>query len=130
MGARRRLERLEASASKGLAHEIPLEVLILLKAVAGHQARKRGEDPPDYTQEEIETLRQDDLEAVAGLGTVGRLRNSAGWTSPEALEHLEAWEEDARRRLASAEGLPPERWGEVWGADEETEDDEDGGIER
>jgi hypothetical protein len=25
---------------------------------------------------------------------------------------LDEWEEDARRRLAEAEGLPPERWGE------------------
>jgi hypothetical protein len=37
----------------------------------------------------------------------------------EAQQALNEWEEEARRRLAEAEGLPPGRWGEVWGSKDE-----------
>ncbi len=73
---------------------------LYLKAVERYRARERGEELPAYTQEELEALREHDLENVAGGGAVGQLRASAGWKSPEGRELLDAWEEAARRRLA------------------------------
>ncbi len=102
MSLERRLSDLEAGSS-GAEWEIPIEVRILLKAVAGHRARERGEKPPTYTQEELEAMREEDLEVISGGGVVGILRDSAGWTSPESLEILDSWEEGARRRLERAD---------------------------
>ena len=102
MSLERRLSDLEARSS-GAHWEIPIEVRILLKAVAGHRARERGEQPPAYTQEELEAMREEDLEVISGGSVVGILRNSAGWSSPESLEILDSWEEGARRRLERLE---------------------------
>ncbi len=107
----------DAAASRW---EIPIEVQTLLKAQERHRAREEGEEPPPYSPEEIADLRQSDIETVAGS-----LRDDVGWQSPEARALLDEWEEDARRRLDRAEGLPPERWGEVWGEDEEETDEEE-----
>jgi hypothetical protein len=87
--------------------------------IARCQARTEGKEPPSYTQEEIEERRRQDLETVAGNGAEASLRASIGWQSPEAQQRLDEWEEDARRRVEKAKDLPPERWGEVWGVDEE-----------
>ncbi len=101
MGARRRLERLEAARGAGeTPYEVPLPTRLYLKAVERHRARENGEEPPAYTQEELEALREHDLEAVAGGGAVGSMRPSVGWKSPEGRELLDAWEEAARQRLA------------------------------
>ncbi len=108
MGARRRLERLEAARGAEKApYEVPLPTRLYLKAVARHQARERGDDPPAYTQEELEALHADDLETVAGGGAVGSMRASAGWKSPEGRELLDAWEEAARQRLARVNNGSP-----------------------
>jgi hypothetical protein len=104
--------RMETEARRG---ETTLEVRVLLKAVARHQAREEGKEPPPYTQEEIEEMRRDDLEIAAGGGVVGWLREGAGWRSEEARTKLDEWEQDAYRRLEQAQNLPPERWSEVWG---------------
>ena len=87
--------------------------------IARHRARIEGEEPPPYTQEEIEERRRWDLEAAVGRGTEAHYRNSPGWQSPEAQQMLGEWEEEARKRVEKARELPPERWGEVWGVDEE-----------
>ncbi len=102
MSTGRRLERLEARAS-GEQRETPVEARILLKAVARHQARERGEEPPPYTRAELEEMYREDLETIAGAGVVGQLRSSVGWQSPDALDRLDQWEEDARRRLERIE---------------------------
>lgn len=105
----RRLLRLEGHATPHRTPEVPVEVRIQLKAVERHQARERGEEPSAYTQEEIEAMREEDLEVIGGGGVVGILRDSAGWTSPESLEILDSWEEGARRRLERLEdGESPE----------------------
>jgi hypothetical protein len=107
--------RMETEARRG---ETPLELCVFLKAVAHHQARGEGKEPPPYTQEEIEQMRRDDLEIAAGGGVVGWLRESGGWQSTEGRAKLKEWEEAAHWRLEQAENLPPERWGEVWGVDD------------
>ena len=118
MGLEDRLKRLEDKAPTNSEWVIPIEVRILTKAVARHHALEDGREPLPYTSEEIAELRRDDLEIVAGAGVVGECRNSKGWESAEARGLLALWEEDARRRVALGKDLPPERWHEVWGADE------------
>ncbi len=101
MGARRRLERLEAArGTRKAPYEVPMTTRLYLKAVERYRARENGEDPPAYAQEELEALREHDLETVAGGGAVGSMRASAGWKSPEGRELLDAWEGAARQRLA------------------------------
>ena len=117
-GARRPLEALEDKAPTNSEWVIPIEVRILTKAVARHHALEDGRKPPPYTSEEIAELRKDDLEIVAGGGVVGACRAAKGWQSQEARELLADWTEDARRRVAAGKDLPPERWHEVWGRDE------------
>jgi hypothetical protein len=97
----------------------PPEVLVYTKMCERRRARTEGKDPPEYTRVEIEEMRRQDLETVSGIGAEAFLRGSIGWQTPEAQHMLDVWEGDVRRRLAEAEGLPPERWGEVWGVDEE-----------
>jgi hypothetical protein len=110
------------------APPIPIEVRILTKAVARHQAQKEGREAPPYTQEELEEMRRDDLETVAGEGFEAQMRENAGWQTEEGQALLDAWEEDAHRRLDAAEGLPPEEWHLVWGVDDEEEDEPDRSI--
>ena len=64
-------------------------------------------------------MRRSDIESVEGRGVEAQLRESIGWQSPEAQQALDEWEQKARRRVEKAKGLPPERWGEVWGVDDE-----------
>jgi hypothetical protein len=117
----RRLEKLEAGVEKKSASwwQIPPEVPVYTKMCERRRARTEGKDPPEYTRVEIEEMRRQDLETVSGIGAEAFLRGSIGWQTPEAQHMLDVWEGDVRRRLAEAEGLPPERWGEVWGVDEE-----------
>ncbi len=120
-GLGRRLGDLEARATKGQAREIPMHLRLHAKATERLRARIRGEEPPAYTQEEIDALREDDLADASGGGTVGMLRASGGWWRPEDLAILDAWEEGARRRIEKTAALPPKRWGEVY-----EEDDDEG----
>jgi hypothetical protein len=119
--ARKRLEKLEAGAGKGVASrwEVPIETRLYLTLAARYQARAEGKEPPPYTPEEIEEMRRSDIESVEGRGVVGWLRESTGWQSPEAQQSLKEWEQEARRRVQKGKDLPPERWAEVWGVDEE-----------
>jgi hypothetical protein len=55
MSLERRLANLEARSS-GAQWELPIEVRIVLKAVARHWVRERGEEPPAYTPEEIAAM--------------------------------------------------------------------------
>lgn len=114
----KRLEQLEATAS-GPKWEIPIEVRVHLKAVARHRARENGEELPAYSQEEIEAMREEDLEVISGGGTMAYLRSSGGWQSEEAQEMLGEWEDDARWRIEQTEGLPREMWGEVYEREDE-----------
>ncbi len=123
MNVRKRLEKLEATAEKATSSELPIELRVYLKTVERYGARERGEEPPPYDQEEIEELRRDDLEAVAGHGFIQELRDSRGWQSPEGQHILSQWEEGAKRRVEKANDLPPERWHEVWGVDNEDEEE-------
>ena len=124
MGLEERLKRLEDKASTNSEWTIPIEVRVLAKTVARHHALEEGREPPPYSREEVEEMRQDDLEIVAGGGVVGECRNnSKGWERPEARELLATWEEDAHRRVELGRDLPPERWHEVWGADENDEEE-------
>lgn len=119
MNARKRLERLEAENSDGFAPDPSYwAAMVLCKHHERLTARREGREPPPYSQEEIEEMRRDDLEVAAGGGVVGWLREGGGWQSEEARAKLDGWEQDARRRLEQAESLPPERWCEVWGADD------------
>jgi hypothetical protein len=115
---KRRLEALE-TGSTGSEWIIPIEVLVLTKSVERYQALRDGKEPPAYFREEVEAMRQWDLETVAGKGVEARLRDSPGWRTPGSQALLDEWEEEARRRLEAAKGLPSELWAEVWGADEE-----------
>jgi hypothetical protein len=116
-----RIEKLEAGVEKKSASrwQIPPEVLVYTKMCERNRARTKGREPPEYSWEEIEEMRRQDLETVSGNGADASLRNSIGWQTPEAQRMLSEWQEDARRRLERAEGLPPERWGEVWGSEDE-----------
>jgi hypothetical protein len=115
---KRRLEALEAG-STGSYWVTPVEVLVHTKSVERYQALRDGKEPPAYFREEVEAIRQWDLETVAGKGVEARLRDSLGWRTPGSQELLDEWEEEARRRLEAAKGLPSEIWAEVWGANEE-----------
>ncbi len=115
----RRIARLEASAPGGRVPEVPLDILLYLKTLERHQARENDAEPPPYSADELAAMYRDDLEDAAGAGTVGMLRASGGWQTPEAAELLDLWEEDARRRLELIQDLPPERWGEVYEDDHE-----------
>jgi hypothetical protein len=120
MGQRleRRLQALEAKeANDGSGWTIPIEARVLMTAVARCHGLEDGKRPPRHAQEEIAHLRESDLEDAAGGGVVGQLRDSPGWQSEEARELLDSWEEGARRRLKSSEGLPPERWHEAYERD-------------
>jgi hypothetical protein len=109
----RRLERLEGGVEKSASRwQIPFEVLVYTKMCERYRARTEGKEPTEYSWEEIEEMRRQDLETISGKGAEASLRDSIGWQIPEAQQILDEWEEDARRRLAEAEGLPPERWGE------------------
>ncbi len=104
MGARRRLERLEAARGAGEApYEVTMSVRIYLKAVERHRAHENGEVPPAYAPDELAALHAEDLDTVAGGGAVGQLRDSGGWEFPEGAALLDSWEDDARRRLARVE---------------------------
>ncbi len=98
---------------------MPIGTRLYLTTIARQQARRESKEPPPYAQEEIEERRRWDLETVAGNGAEASLRDSIAWQTPEAQQMLGEWEEDARRRVEKAKDLPPERWGEVWGVDEE-----------
>ncbi len=119
--AKKRLEKLEAGAGKDAASrwEVPIETRVYLTTIARRQARREGKELPSYTQEEILEMRRSDIESVEGRGVEAQLRESIGWQSPEAQQSLNEWEQEARRRLELAKDLSPERWGEVWGEDEE-----------
>ncbi len=92
MGIERRLEKLEANATRATSEwVVPIEVRVLTKAVARHQAREEGKEPPPYTQEEIEEMRRDDQEVASG-GVVGWFREGAGWRSEEARAKLDEWQ--------------------------------------
>ena len=119
--AKRRLEKLKAGVGKSAASrwEVPIGTRLYLTMVARHQARTEGNEPLPYTQEEIEEMRRSDIQSVEGRGVEAQLRESIGWQSPEAQQMLGEWEEEARKRVEKAKYLPPERWGEVWGVDEE-----------
>ncbi len=105
-GLEGRIGRLEASRGATEApYEIPMPTRLYFKAVERYRARENGEDPPRYTPDELAALHAEDLDTVAGGGTVGQLRGSAGWQTPEGADLLDSWEEGARRRLARvAEG--------------------------
>jgi len=123
MGLEERLKRLEDKASTNSEWVVPIEVRLLTKTVARHHALQDSKEPPPYTQEEIEAMRQDDLEIVAGGGVVGECRNnSKGWESEEARELLATWEEDAHRRVEAGKDLPPELWHRVWADENEYEE--------
>lgn len=96
---RERLRRLEARAAALQPKRIPVVISVLLKAIERRRADLRGEEPPPYSQEELEDMHREDLEIVAGGGVVGYLRKSGGWDSPESAAVLDQWEEDARRRV-------------------------------
>ncbi len=103
----RRLKRLEVTWGAEAPYEVPMTTRLLLKAVERHRARERGEDPPAYTQEELEALHAEDLDNASGAGVVETLRESGGWESPEGAAILDSWEDDARRRLARVEEGEP-----------------------
>ncbi len=108
MGARRRLERLEAARESAEApYEVPMPTRLYLKAVERYRARENGEDPPAYAQEELEALHAEDLDTVAGGGTVWQLRGGGGWQTPAGRESLDGWEEATRRRLVRVEEGEP-----------------------
>jgi hypothetical protein len=114
----RRLEKLEARLrNSGETPSTPIELRVYFSTIERAQAHKEGRKPRPYTQEEIEYLRQGDLEIAAGGGVVGHLRESVGWQGEESRAGLDVWEEDARGRVEAAKDLPPERWHEVWGGD-------------
>ena len=102
MGIERRLKLLEDRSARDEDHEVPIEVRVLLKAVARLQAPERGDDPPAYTQDELEELLQQDLEILDGKWRE-MVFLEPGWQSSEARELLDVLEEDARRRVTMVE---------------------------
>jgi hypothetical protein len=119
MSKRRRVERLEAGVEAETSQlVVPIEVSVHCKAVERYQALRNGKEPPAYSREEVAALREWYLETVEGRGVEARLRDSPGWRTPGSQALLDEWEEEARRRLEAAEGLPPERWHEVGGVDD------------
>ena len=98
---------------------IPPEVRVVTKAAERYQAWTEGREMPPYTQEEIEEMRRADIEILEGSGVEQHYRDVPGWQSEEAQRMLDSWEEEAHRRVELGKDLPPELWGEVWGADED-----------
>ncbi len=84
-----------------------MAAMVLCKATERYRARAAGEEPPPYTQAEIEHMRESDLETVAGGGAAAGLRDNPGWQSEVPQGTLDEWEEGARRRLEEAKDLPP-----------------------
>jgi hypothetical protein len=124
MSIERRLKKLEGGVSDANSEWVtPIEVLVHCKAVERHQALRDGKEPPAYSREEVAALREWDIETVAGEGFEAQMRENAGWQTEEGQALLDLWEQEARRRLKAAEGLPPERWPEVW-----TEDEDEGAV--
>jgi hypothetical protein len=122
MSIERRLQKLEGGTSDANSEWVtPIEVSVHCKAVERSQALRDGKELPAYSREEIAAMRQWDLETVEGKGVEARLRDSPGWRTPGSQELLDEWEEEARRRHEATEGLPPERWHEVWSVDDEEE---------
>jgi len=125
VSTKRRLEALEkrlAPSGDPAKYEIPTEVQALLTHIERYRARSGGRAPPEHSEEEIRHMRESDLQTVAGMGAGVELRDDPGWQAPEAQALLDSWEEAARLRLEQAEGLPPGRWRELWGTDEEVLD--------
>jgi hypothetical protein len=71
---RRRVGRLEDQTKKASSEwKIPLVVRLVTKEVERSEARREGREPPPYTQEEIEEMRQNDLETIGGVGVASRM---------------------------------------------------------
>jgi hypothetical protein len=126
-GGKRQLKRVAARSVRRVSEldvrgfSLPIEVRVYLRAIERQRALEDGKEPPPYSREEIEAMHRWDLETVEGRGAKTQLRDTPGWQSEEARALLESWEEGARRRLAVTDGLPPERWGEVYEHDEDEE---------
>jgi hypothetical protein len=124
----RRIRKLEREKREpGEVWVIPPEVQVVTKAAERYQAWVEGRKMPPYTQEEIEEMRRADIEIVEGSGVAQHYRDVLGWQSEEAQRMLDSWEEEARRRVELGKDLPPERWREVWGADEDENDEDERG---
>jgi hypothetical protein len=85
---RRRLERLEAADATTQEWSVPPEVNVHLKAVARYRASEEGKEPPPYTREELEEMRRQDLETVAG--GYDDHREGPGWQSEEAQRFIDS----------------------------------------
>ena len=96
----RRLEALEDRATTDKGYEIPIEVRVLLKMIGRLQARKEGEEPPPYAQDELAELYCQDQEYAAQCEG---LRDEPGWQDAKGQALLDQWEGDARSRLAMIE---------------------------
>jgi hypothetical protein len=88
------------------------------KLHARSRAQREGREVPAYTQENIEELRRLDVELIHE-GGIEEWRQSPSWQSPEAVEMLDAWEAETRRRLELGKDLAPEEWHLVWGLEDE-----------
>ena len=95
MGARRRLDRLEAVREAARPHEVPPHVLLYLKHADNARRELNDLEPVPLTPEEEELERRTERDALENL--IPMLRSDLGWQGEEAQALLDQWERDARK---------------------------------
>lgn len=125
MSLKRRLEKLEVTQEKleAVEHYVfdpngtrprDLDHRLYFKMTERRRARVEGLEMLLYTREEIEHMREEDLEIARREGVVAELRGAPGWQTAQAQEMLDEWESAARRRLELTENLSRELWYQVY----------------
>ncbi len=96
MGARRRLERLEATLGGTKPYETPPYILLHLKQMDNARREMEGLEPVPLSPEE-ELERESKRDALENL--IPTMRADPGWQGEEARAFLDEWERDARERV-------------------------------
>jgi hypothetical protein len=115
---------LEALAAHDMFDErtgIPLYVRVYIKQLERLGAGEEGDSVPDYTEDEVHYLHQQDLLAASGAGAIEEYRANAGWRTEEAQTALDAWQSQAKQRVEQAKELG-EEWRDVYDRDLVDED--------
>ena len=98
MGARRRLERLEAAReATRRTYEVPPHVLLHVRALENARREMDGLEPVPPTPEEEELERESERDALENL--IPTMFADPGWQGEETWTFLDEWERDARERV-------------------------------
>jgi hypothetical protein len=122
-----RLRRLESRLLPSPEQQSPIEVRILLRHIERERAVEEGLEPPNYTEDELEHLYQEDLLGAAGKGTIAAYRGAAGWQREESQNTLDAWQSQAKQRVELVKELG-EEWRDVYNKDLVDEEAQEEGL--